>query len=175
MRHVFVVTCFLANGIVVAGLCIGPKCMRLRGRVEAAVTGALLHDVVDDTRQCMCMIFPKTLKPKSNPFSEVCGRVEAAVTAALLHDVVDDTPVALEDVASRFGERIAGIVAQVSQLSNTNQLLRRQRRKQARAPPADPAFRPRTHRLHAAFEHDRVHARCLCRRTYLSSMQRLVW
>ena len=119
--------------------------------------------------------FPKTLKPKSNPLSEMCGRVEAAVTAALLHDVVDDTPVALEDVAARFGERIAGIVAQVSQLSNTNQLLRRQRRKQARAPPADPAFRPHTHRLHAAFEQDRVHARCLCRRTYLSSMQRLVW
>ena len=54
------------------------------------------------------------------------------MTAALLHDVVDDTPVPLEEVAARFGERIAGIVAQVSQLSNTNQLLRRQRRKQAR-------------------------------------------
>lgn len=57
------------------------------------------------------------------------------MTAALLHDVVDDTPVALEDVVARFGKRIAGIVAQVSQLSNTNQLLRRQRRKQARARP----------------------------------------
>ena len=54
------------------------------------------------------------------------------MTAALLHDVVDDTPVALEAVAEHFGARIAGIVAQVSQLSNTNQLLRRQRRKQAR-------------------------------------------
>ncbi|KAK9838138.1 hypothetical protein WJX81_003408 [Elliptochloris bilobata] len=60
---------------------------------------------------------------------EADERVEAAVTAALLHDVVDDTPVTLEAVAEHFGERIAGIVAQVSQLSNTNQLLRRQRRK----------------------------------------------
>ncbi len=58
------------------------------------------------------------------------------MTSALLHDVVDDTPVTLEAVAEHFGERIAGIVAQVSQLSNTNQLLRRQRRKQARGCPS---------------------------------------
>jgi len=56
------------------------------------------------------------------------------VTAALLHDVVDDTDVRLEAVAAEFGARVAGIVAQVSQLSNTNQLLRRQRRKLVRAP-----------------------------------------
>jgi len=60
--------------------------------------------------------------------------VEAAVTAALLHDVVDDTDVRLEAVAAEFGARVAGIVAQVSQLSNTNQLLRRQRRKLVRGP-----------------------------------------
>ena len=58
--------------------------------------------------------------------------MEAAVTAALLHDVVDDAHVSLEAVAEQFGERIARIVAQVSQLSNTNQLLRRQRRKNVR-------------------------------------------
>jgi GTP pyrophosphokinase len=32
------------------------------------------------------------------------------LTAAVLHDVVEDTPCTLEEVAARFGERVAGLV-----------------------------------------------------------------
>jgi (p)ppGpp synthase/HD superfamily hydrolase len=55
-------------------------------------------------------------------------RARTAVIAALLHDVIDDAHVAVEEVQSRFGREVAGIVAKVSQLSAMNQLLRRRRR-----------------------------------------------
>ena len=49
MHHVVVLPCFLASGVVGDAAVYCAECMRLRCRVEAAVTAALLHDVVDDT------------------------------------------------------------------------------------------------------------------------------
>jgi (p)ppGpp synthase/HD superfamily hydrolase len=43
------------------------------------------------------------------------GLDEEVVCAGLLHDVVENTDVAVEDVRRRFGDRIAGIVAAVSE------------------------------------------------------------
>ena len=56
-----------------------------------------------------------------------------AVTAALLHDVVDDTHVDLEEVCAQFGTHVADIVHFVSRLSDVNQLLRRQLRREVRS------------------------------------------
>ena len=53
-----------------------------------------------------------------------------AVTAALLHDVVDDTSVDLSEVREQFGPRVADIIHFVSRLSDVNQLLRRQLRRE---------------------------------------------
>ncbi|GAB4816393.1 hypothetical protein N2152v2_003439 [Parachlorella kessleri] len=77
-------------------------------------------------------------------------RAEAAIIAALLHDVIDDTSVSLAEVEGAFGEQerpppvaaaavvmvgavretmlIASMVSKVSQLSQTNQLVRRRLR-----------------------------------------------
>lgn len=57
-----------------------------------------------------------------------CRRAEAAIIAALLHDVLDDTPVDEMEVEEEFGEVVASMVARVSQLSATNQLVRRRLR-----------------------------------------------
>jgi (p)ppGpp synthase/HD superfamily hydrolase len=81
----------------------------------------------------------------------ICSRVEAAVIAALLHDVVDDTRVSIEEVHEAFGQRIAGIVGQVAQLSTTTQLLRRRRRTNVSAAPprvAHSLCAPSVHVLH---------------------------
>jgi ppGpp synthetase/RelA/SpoT-type nucleotidyltranferase len=56
------------------------------------------------------------------------ARAEAAVIAALLHDVMDDAGVGLDTVEAAFGGRVAGMVSRVSQLSATNQLVRRRLR-----------------------------------------------
>jgi hypothetical protein len=56
------------------------------------------------------------------------ARAETAVIAALLHDVLDDTPVGLAAVEAGFGPAVASIVSKVSQLSATNQLVRRRLR-----------------------------------------------
>ena len=56
-----------------------------------------------------------------------------AVTAALLHDVVDDTHVDLREVSDQFGPHVADIIHFVSRLSDVNQLLRRQLRREVRA------------------------------------------
>lgn len=39
------------------------------------------------------------------------------VAAACLHDVVEDTPVSLEEIAQRFGARVAALVAEVTDVS----------------------------------------------------------
>ncbi|MEM7756149.1 MAG: HD domain-containing protein [Planctomycetota bacterium] len=36
---------------------------------------------------------------------------EVAIAAAMLHDVIEDTPCDYDDVSSRFGDEVAGIVA----------------------------------------------------------------
>ena len=60
-------------------------------------------------------------------------RAEDAVVAALLHDVLDDTRVKPAHMLAEFGRRVTDIVQQVSQLSNTNQLLRRKIRTYVRS------------------------------------------
>ena len=55
-------------------------------------------------------------------------RAEAAVIAALLHDVIDDTDVDPEEVYEAFGDQVGSMVTKVSQLSATNQLVRRKLR-----------------------------------------------
>eukprot|EP00198_Chlamydomonas_reinhardtii_P000523 XP_001689858.1 predicted protein [Chlamydomonas reinhardtii] len=55
----------------------------------------------------------------------------ACIMAAVLHDVIDDTPTDPAAMAAAFGPRVAGLVAQVSKLSQMNQLLRRGKRQEA--------------------------------------------
>lgn len=57
-----------------------------------------------------------------------CRYVNAIVTA-LLHDVIDDTSVELSAIQRAFGNKVSDMVAQVSKLSQMNQLLRRGKRK----------------------------------------------
>lgn len=52
-----------------------------------------------------------------------------AMMAALLHDVVDDTSVDLAAIQAKFGSTVASMVANISKLSQMNQLLRRGKRK----------------------------------------------
>ena len=60
--------------------------------------------------------------------SEDDHRAETAVIAALLHDVLDDTSVDVTEMEEEFGEVVCSLVAKVSQLSATNQLVRRRLR-----------------------------------------------
>jgi len=55
-------------------------------------------------------------------------RAEAAIITALLHDVLDDAGVDLDSIRREFGSQIASMVSKVSQLSATNQLVRRRLR-----------------------------------------------
>ncbi len=55
-------------------------------------------------------------------------RAEAAIITALLHDVIDDAGVDLDYIQREFGPQIASMVSKVSQLSATNQLVRRRLR-----------------------------------------------
>eukprot|EP00890_Picochlorum_soloecismus_P000682 jgi/Picsp_1/1614/NSC_05092-R1_rela spot homologous protein rsh2 len=55
-------------------------------------------------------------------------RAEDAVIAALLHDVLDDAGVDPQDVIEKFGAHVGSMVTKVSQLSATNQLVRRRLR-----------------------------------------------
>lgn len=50
------------------------------------------------------------------------------MTAAVLHDVIDDTDVPLSSIDAAFGPEVARMVNKVSQLSQMNQLLRRNKR-----------------------------------------------
>jgi len=68
--------------------------------------------------------------------SEDDERAETAVIAAILHDVVDDTDVEISELEEKFGEAVASLVAKVSQLSATNQLVRR-RLRQSETTPTD--------------------------------------
>ena len=61
-------------------------------------------------------------EPYINHLAEVAEMVAAStdgadadlVVAAVLHDVVEDTPVSIEHVAAEFGDRVAGLVAEVT-------------------------------------------------------------
>ncbi len=55
-------------------------------------------------------------------------RAEAAIITALLHDVLDDAGVDLDTIQREFGSQVASMVSKVSQLSATNQLVRRRLR-----------------------------------------------
>lgn len=48
---------------------------------------------------------------------EAFGYGEDVVSAALLHDVVEDTPVKIEDIREVFGEEIAKLVLEVTDVS----------------------------------------------------------
>ncbi len=52
-------------------------------------------------------------------------RAEAAVIAAILHDTVDDAGADIVEIRDKFGVLVASMVSKVSQLSATNQLVRR--------------------------------------------------
>ena len=69
------------------------------------------------------LIVESLLSPK-----EEDERAEAAIIAALLHDVIDDAGIEAEEVYSRFGNLVGSMVTKVSQLSATNQLVRRKLR-----------------------------------------------
>jgi GTP pyrophosphokinase len=47
-------------------------------------------------------------------FKSVVDASEKAVAAALLHDTVEDTELELEDIKSRFGESVAGLVKELT-------------------------------------------------------------
>jgi guanosine-3',5'-bis(diphosphate) 3'-pyrophosphohydrolase len=61
-------------------------------------------------------------EPYMNHLTEVAELVAQAsegtdhdlIIAAILHDVVEDTPTTIADVAEHFGERVAGLVAEVT-------------------------------------------------------------
>jgi len=55
-------------------------------------------------------------------------RAEAAVITALLHDVMDDAGIKQQRIEDEFGPQVASMVSRVSQLSATNQLVRRRLR-----------------------------------------------
>jgi hypothetical protein len=60
--------------------------------------------------------------------SEDDSRAEAAIIAAVLHDVMDDAGVDRDEVQRHFGPHVALMVSKISQLSATNQLVRRRLR-----------------------------------------------
>ncbi|PRW20358.1 GTP diphosphokinase chloroplastic isoform X1 isoform A [Chlorella sorokiniana] len=60
--------------------------------------------------------------------TEEDARAEAAVVAALLHDTLDDTDVEFGELEQQFGAEVASMVSKVSQLSTTNQIVRRRLR-----------------------------------------------
>lgn len=66
--------------------------------------------------------------------SEDDARAETAVIAAILHDVLDDAGVDPDAVEAAFGPAVTSMVARVSQLSATNQLVRRRLRLTAAQP-----------------------------------------
>lgn len=45
------------------------------------------------------------------------GASREAVAAAILHDVVEDTPVTLDEIRTRFGDRVAELVEMVTDVS----------------------------------------------------------
>lgn len=55
-------------------------------------------------------------------------RAEDAIISALLHDVIDDAGIDPRDIRDVFGEQVMSMVTKVSQLSATNQLVRRKLR-----------------------------------------------
>ena len=61
-------------------------------------------------------------------------RAEAAVITALLHDVLDDAGADIREIEHEFGSQVASMVLKVSQLSATNQLVRRRIRLNAAEP-----------------------------------------
>ncbi|PSC74447.1 Guanosine-3, 5 -bis(diphosphate) 3 -pyrophosphohydrolase [Micractinium conductrix] len=71
-------------------------------------------------------------------------RAEAAVVAALLHDVLDDTDVDVAEVEEEFGEQVASMVSKVSQLSTTNQIVRRRLRVESAQPTKEEELQLRT-------------------------------
>lgn len=56
------------------------------------------------------------------------ARAEEAVITAILHDVIDDGEIQPEYIKQVFGEHVMSMVTKVSQLSATNQLVRRKLR-----------------------------------------------
>jgi (p)ppGpp synthase/HD superfamily hydrolase len=55
-------------------------------------------------------------------------RAEDAIISALLHDVIDDAGIDPEEIRIVFGDQVMSMVTKVSQLSATNQLVRRKLR-----------------------------------------------
>lgn len=55
-------------------------------------------------------------------------RAEDAIISALLHDVIDDAGIDPQHIGGMFGEQVMSMVTKVSQLSATNQLVRRKLR-----------------------------------------------
>ncbi|MCW2988430.1 MAG: phosphohydrolase [Solirubrobacterales bacterium] len=53
------------------------------------------------------------------------GFDESTVAAALLHDVVEDSAVGIEDIAANFGQRVAGLVAALTEDSSIEPFERR--------------------------------------------------
>jgi hypothetical protein len=69
------------------------------------------------------LIVEALLSPNEDP-----DRAEDAIIAALLHDAIDDGGVSPDTLGDIFGERVMSMVTKVSQLSATNQLVRRKLR-----------------------------------------------
>jgi len=61
-------------------------------------------------------------------------RAEDAIISALLHDVIDDAGIDPEEIRCVFGEQVMSMVTKVSQLSATNQLVRRKLRLEQEKP-----------------------------------------
>ncbi len=62
-----------------------------------------------------------------SPYEED-SRAEEAVITAILHDVIDDGEIQPDYIGQLFGEHVMSMVTKVSQLSATNQLVRRKLR-----------------------------------------------
>jgi (p)ppGpp synthase/HD superfamily hydrolase len=103
-----------------------------RERVKQAVEfAASAHEgQVRKTRQpyvSHCIETASIVESLLSP-NEEDERAEAAVIAALLHDVLDDAGIDPQDVYEKFGDHVGSMVTKVSQLSATNQLVRRRLR-----------------------------------------------
>ena len=114
------------------GVSVGSSKYFVRERVAKAVSvAAQAHDgQFRKTRQpyvthCIetALIVEALLSPNEDP-----DRAEDAIIAALLHDAIDDGGVSPDTLGEMFGERVMSMVTKVSQLSATNQLVRRKLR-----------------------------------------------
>lgn len=93
---------------------------------RAAAYARAAHAAIDQRRKYTNEPYIVHPEAVANSVAEVTDD-PATIAAAWLHDVVEDTPVTIEEIASEFGETIAGLVDDLTDVSRPEDGNRRAR------------------------------------------------